>query len=219
MKCFKIIGAVAAVVLASAAFGASGASGDVLCKGAPNASGACPTLSGDYAAGTVFTTQAPTPRLTQTGSPLGDIVCQGSVLSFKSTSTGSNVSGSSVPVEVTELNWSECKLVNSGIACTVSTTTGYTGSIVATNDVGNGKLSFSGSKTLTVVCGTVENCSFQSANWSLLLGGGNPATLRAEAQPLKISVGGFGCPDVLDVDATYTFNGTNTPVWVATKNA
>jgi len=222
MKHLKIIGLAAIAAMALMAF-ASSASADVLCKTAPNKAGECETAVGDYASGTVFTSESTNSKLTVEGGLVSSITCEKSNVSLKNTSTGSNTSGTAVTGEVTLVKWTNCKS-NSGTSCTVSESSGYTGTVKATNDTGAGTVTVNGSKTTLVDCtafGLNFKCTYKptAAGLDLTLTGGNPASIVATEQPLTLEAGGFGCGTGAKWDATYNLTGTNQALWVATKNA
>jgi hypothetical protein len=222
LKYLKILGLAAIAAMALMAF-AGTASADVLCKAAPNAAGECPTASGDYASGTVFTSESTNAKLTVTGGIVSSVTCGKSNVSLKNTSTGSNTPGTAVNGEVTQVSWANC-VASNGSSCTVSESKGYTGTVKATNDEGEGTVVVNGSATTTVDCtsfGLNFKCTYKptAAGLDLKLVGANPATITATEQPLTLEAGGFGCGSAGKWDATYKLTGTNTALWVATKNA
>lgn len=220
MKHLKIIGLAAIAAMAFMAFAAS-ASADVLCKEAPNKSGECGTVLGDYASGTAFEATSTNAKLTVTGGATAYITCSHSLVTLKNTSTGSNTPGAAVNGEVSDVAWEGCKTA-AGFSCTVSTSKGYTGTIKATNDTGAGTMIVSGTGIKTkVTCVGVFECEYEptASGIDFSITGGNPATGAASEQPLTLIAGGFGCGSSAKWDANYTMIGTNKAVWVATKNA
>ncbi|HVD38644.1 MAG TPA: hypothetical protein VNC15_07410 [Solirubrobacterales bacterium] len=222
MKHLKIIGLAAIAAMAFMAFAAS-ASADVLCKTAPNKSGECETAVGDYASGTVFTSESTNAKLTVEGGITSYVTCSKSNVSLKNTSTGSNTSGTAVAGEVTKVSWSGCQTAG-GSSCNVSESSGYSGNVKATSDAGAGTVTVNGNATTTVDCtsfGFEFKCTYKptSGGLDLTLTGGNPASITATSQPLTLEAGGFGCGSGAKWDATYTLTGSNSALWVATKNA
>jgi hypothetical protein len=223
MKYLKILGLAAVAAMALMAF-AGTASADVLCKTAPNGAGECPTTGGneDYAAGTKFVAESSSAKLTVEGGAVSSITCSSKV-ALENSETGSNAHPGAIAGKVTDVEWSNC-VASNGSNCTASTTTGYTGSISATDDEGNGKVHVTGTARTTVDC-SVFGFSFKcvytlpSTGISLSVLGGNPASIVASSQPLVLAESIFGCGSGAKWDATYKLTGTNTALWVATKNA
>jgi hypothetical protein len=235
MTYLKMIGLAAVAALALAALGASTASADVLCKVAVNTAGECPTTekgaAQDYAASTVFTAESINPKLTVFGSFVAtSITCEKSNVTLENTSTGSNTAGTGVAGKVTDVTFTgNCK-TNGGTACTVSTSNGYTGEIKATSELVNNVVTHTGDGALTVKGGTATlvECGFEffkckytvpAAGLNLGLTHGNPAKVSASEQELTLAEKFFGCGTSAKWDADYTMTGTNTALWVATKNA
>jgi hypothetical protein len=218
MKDLKILGLAAIAAMAFMAF-ASSASADVLCKAAPNKSGECSTTAGDYPSGTVFTAEAKNPKLTVKEGVTAYITCEKSTTTLENTSTGSNTPGQGVSGKVTKLLFTGDCTTAGGTACDVSETSGYTGTITATNNKGGGTFHVTGSSIKTkVVCGGIFSCEYSPFASGLSLGftGGNPATVTASGAKLD-QISGFGCGTEALWDATYTATGANSAVWVATK--
>lgn len=220
MKYLKLAGLAAIATLALAAFaGATTASAAVLCKTAPNKSGVCE--GGKYTALTTF--QANSVQwsvLTILNSAVVSTVsCRYSVLTVQNPFE-SGLLG--VFMNVTDLAFYECA-TNSGTACTVSTTSGYTGNLAPTTDTGNGTLTLEGSgsfRETKVSCGGFFECKYvpKAKGISLTLTGGNPAKLSATAAEVQLVGGfGFGCGDGAKWDASLVLNGANTALWVATS--
>lgn len=222
MKHLKIIGLAAVAAMAFMAF-VSSASADVLCKAAPNRNGECSTAAGDYAAGTVFTAKATNPKLTVTGSSVGvtSLVCNESNLTLETTTTGGNVPGEKIDADVTGLNFQGDCTTNNGFSCTVTAATGYTLTITATDNKGNGHVVLektAGKKTRVSCLGGFFVCEYEAPEGTeLTYTGGNPATSTASETKLTTVAGGSGCGSESKWDATYTANGANTAVWIATK--
>jgi hypothetical protein len=225
MKYLKILGLAAVAAMALMAF-AGTASADVLCKAAPNAAGECSTTAGTYASGTVFNSFSSNAKLTVEGGVLSSVTCTESNVALKSTSAGSNTPGATVGGEVTSVKWGGCTGSN-GSSCTVSESKGYTGSVKATDNEGDGTVVVNGSQTTLVTCtsfGFEFKCTYKptTAGLDLTLTGGNPATFTATSQPLTLEAGGIGCGSTGKWDATYKLTSVNsspTALWVATKNA
>jgi hypothetical protein len=218
MKYLKMLGLAAVAAMAFMAF-ASVASADVLCKAAPNKSGECSTVSGDYPAGTKFNATSTNPKLTVVGGVTAYVTCNHSAVELENTSTGSNTPGSGVPGTITDLTFSTDCTTAGGLSCTISTTKGYTGSIKATNHSGSGALTVFGNTIRTkVVCGSIFSCEYspKAAGLTVDLTGGNPATVKASEEPLE-EFSGFGCGSETTWDADYSLTGANTSLWVATK--
>jgi hypothetical protein len=226
MKHLKMLGlAVIAALAFAAVVGASTASAAALCKTAPNKSGVCE--GGKYPSGTEYHSTSTNAVLTVVGSAVVSTVsCSHSTVVLKQTAESG---ATSVPGEVTDVTFTECK-TNSGTACTVSTTSGYTGGLTPTTDTGNGTLNVKGSGTsteTTVTCGGFFQCKYRPTSSGLSLGftGGNPATVTASGAALELVSGfGFGCGSGANWDATYTLkattlNGKTTPtaLWVSTS--
>jgi hypothetical protein len=214
MKHLKMIGLAAVLAMALAAVAASSASAAVLCKAAPNKSGVCE--GGKYASGTHFTATSEHAVLTVTGSFLANTVtCTHSVVALKNTAE----SGSpGVPGEVTDVEFSGCSLNGGATTCTVTTTSGYTGSLTPSDDKGNGNLHMTGTAETTVKCGEFH-CKYTvpSSGMSLNFTGGDPFVVHASEEQLTIESFGFGCGTGAKWDAKYTGVGTNKAVWVATS--
>ena len=219
MKHLKIIGLAAIAAMAFMAFAAS-ASADVLCKTAPNKSGECETATGDYAANSAFESTSSNAKLTVTGGATAYITCSGSTVKMENTTTGSNTPGATIGGKVTSVSWTGCTTA-AGFGCTVSSSSGYTGTIKATNDTGAGTMTVNGAIKTKVTCVGVFECEYEptASGIDFSITGGNPATGTASEQPLTLIAGGFGCGSSAKWDATYTMTGTNKAVWVATKNA
>ena len=218
MKYLKILGLAAIAALAIAAFAGATASAAVLCKTAPNKSGVCE--GGKYAKETSFHGVSSTkPVLTVVGSGVvSTVTCESSTVALENTAE----SGSpGVPGKVTDVTFSGC-VTNGGTACTVSTTSGYTGELVPTNHSGSGTLTVKGSGASTeteVVCGGFFKCKYAPKSTGLSLGftGGNPAKVVASGAELQLVAGfGFGCGSGANWDASYTLSGANSAAWVAT---
>jgi hypothetical protein len=225
MKHLKILGVTAVAALAlAAAVGASTASAAVMCKTAPNKSGVCE--GGRYPSGTEFHATSTNSVFTMVGSSVVSTVsCSHSTMVLKQTAESGVTS---VPFEVTDLSFTECK-TNGGTACTASTTSGYTAGLTPTTDTGNGTFNIKGtgaSTELTVTCGGFFQCKYRQTFNGANLGftGGNPATFTANNASFELVPGfGFGCGTGANWDATYTLkattlNGRTTPtaLWVAT---
>jgi hypothetical protein len=227
MKYLKMLGLAAVAALALAAVvGASTASAAVMCKAAPNKSGVCE--GGKYPSGTEYHSTSTNAVLTVNGSGVVSTVsCSHSTVILKQTAESG---ATSLPGEVTDVTFTECK-TNGGTACTVSTTSGYTGGLTPTTDTGNGTLNVKGNGTAstdtTVTCGGFFQCKYRptSSGLSLSFTGGNPATVTASGAALELVSGfGFGCGTGANWDATYTLkstvlNGKTTPTaaWIATS--
>jgi hypothetical protein len=218
MKPPKILDLAAIAAMAFIAF-ASSASADVLCKAAPNKSGECSTAAGDYAAGTKFTAEAKNPKLTVVSGATSSVTCEKSNTTLENTSTGSNTPGEGSTWQITELSFTGNCQTAGGTSCTISETSGYTGTLTATNNKGAGTFHVTGSSIKTkVVCGGIFSCEYSpfASGLSLTFTGGNPATVTANGAKLD-QVSGFGCGTEALWDATYTATGANSAVWVATK--
>ena len=217
MKHLKILGLAAIAAMAFMAFAGS-ASADVLCKAAPNKAGECPTASGDYAANTKFTATSSNPKLTVVGGVTAFVTCKESSVTLENTGTGSNTSGVAIPGKITDLTFTNDCTTAGGISCTFSTTTGYTGSVKATNNSGGGALTATGSTIRTkVVCGVIFSCEYspKAEGLTVDITGGNPATVKASEEPLD-QISGIGCGSEAKWDADYTLTSP-TALWVATK--
>jgi hypothetical protein len=228
MKTCKLLGLVLMTGMAFIAVSAGPASADVLCKTAPTAAGECPTTGGneDYPANTVFTAKASDPILTVTGSSVGvtQVTCTESNVTLESTGTGSNTPGVAVPGTVTSLQFGGmCTTTPFGFTCIVSKTSGYKVTVTALNNKGTGTLTATGPgiKTLVNCAAGFFKCEYEApaAGVDLHVNPGNPATVVASGQPLTTLPGGTGCGTSATWHAGYTLNGTNTALWVATKNA
>lgn len=216
MKYLKMLGLAAIAAMAMAAIvGASTASAAVLCKTAPNKSGVCE--GGKYASGTTFEATSSNPVLTVVGSAfVSTVTCKHSVVKLKNTAE----SGSpGVPGEVTDVTFTNDCTTNGGASCTVSTTSGYSGTLTPTNDQGSGTLHVTGAAETEVVCLGFLECKYKltSSGASLSFTGGNPGTVQASEVPLTISEARFGCGTGAKWDAHYKLVGTNTALWVATS--
>jgi hypothetical protein len=225
MKYLKILAMAAIAAMALTAFVAGSASADVLCKTKPNRSGECETSSGDYPAFTNFTAElsaGTSAVLTITEGATSSVTCANSTVSIGNASTGSNTPGTEVPMEVTDLSFTNCKTAGSSTNnCEVSTTRGYAGGLKATDNSGDGTLKINGNAETLVKCFGFLECKYRPmvSGLSLAFAGGNPATAVAEKQPLAVAPFGFGCGTGADWDATYKTVGENQNVWVATKMA
>jgi hypothetical protein len=222
MKHLKILGLAAVAAMALMAFiGVGSASADVLCQTAPNKAGECATSPGDYIAKTVFTAEATNPTLTVTGGFVSSVTCEKSNVTLENTSTGSNTPGTAVGGKITDLTFTGNCQTNSGSKCTVSTGSGYTGSIVATGNKGSGTFTVNSATSTSVTCLGFLECTYTTAANGLVLGytGGNPAAVVANNETLAHEPGGFGCGSEAHWTATYNATGANSAVWVATKMA
>jgi hypothetical protein len=216
MKHLKILGLAAIAAMALMAF-ASTASADVLCKAAPNKEGKCPTASGDYAASTVFKAKSTNPKLTVVGGVTAYVTCAESNVELKNTTTG-GAAGTAVNGEIADLTFTNDCTTAGGLSCTISTTKGYTGTVKATNDAGNGALTAFGNTIRTkVVCGAIFSCEYSplAAGLTVDITGGNPAAVKASEEPLD-QISGFGCGSEAKWDADYTLTSP-TNLWVATS--
>jgi hypothetical protein len=202
----------------------SSASADVLCKAAPNLAGECSTSAGDYSGVTNFFAGG-NAKFTIVGGVVSSVSCGATETWFVNLGTGSNTSGSSVSVRVEEITYHLC-VASNGSTCTVTEWHwGYSGSVRATNDEGDGTFVLTSTIPETVVdCssfGLAFRCAYKPTtsgfDWSLT--GGNPATITASEQPLALQTGGFGCGSSAKWDASFKLTGSKTALWVATKNA
>jgi hypothetical protein len=223
MKYLKIIGLAAIAAMALIAF-ASSASADVLCKEAPNAAGECSTKAGDWPSGTKIATEASDPTLTVTESSVGitSVTCTSSNVTLETTGTGSNTPGVGVPGTVTLVKWAGCK-TNGGLTCNVSESSGYTGTLTATNNAGTGTLHVTGAKRTKVTCGFIFSCEYEptASGIDMHFFGATTARVSVTNAPLTLVAGGSGCGTKGEWDAEYivtSINGTASKnIWVATK--
>lgn len=222
MRNLKKLGCfLAGIVALTAAFGMTSASAAVLCKEAPNKAGECRTVNegglGPYPENSEFEATSTNSKLTIFGGVIANVACTDSVIKFKNTA---EVGAVSVPIEVSDLSFTGCTS-NTGVACTVSTTTGYAGGVTPTDDLGNGTLAFTGNAETQITCGAIFMCKYKvpAAGVTAAFTGGNGATVTFANQKLELLPGGFGCGTEAKWDGTYITIGANKAVWVATKKA
>jgi hypothetical protein len=223
MKYLKIIGLAAVAAMALMAFAGS-ASADVVCKEKPNAGGECSTKGGSWGSGTTIATEASDPTLTVTGSSVGitSVTCSTSNVSLKTTSAGSQTPGVGVTGEVTSVKWTTCK-TNEGLGCTVSESSGYTGTFSATTDEGSGAVHVTGAKRTKVTCGFIFVCEYgpTSSGIDMHFTGGTTAKVSVTNAVLNLVAGGSDCGTEITWDAGYSvtsINGTASKnAWTATK--
>jgi hypothetical protein len=212
LKMLTLAFAVAATVAALA--GADGASADVLCKAAPNASGECSTTAGDFSVGATL------PLTAAVTVTLGEekLKCHSS-LALVITATG-GLSGVSGGYKVESFELTACKLEPSGTSCTVTSSLAENlGTFNATGDVGNGVSRVKNPVTMTTTCAG-NKCTYTTAENGMEMSiiGGNPGTMVAKEIPFTLKEG-FLCPTSPKFSGTYTFLAPTTAVWVATKMA
>ncbi len=222
MKYIKILGLAAVAAMALMAFvGASSASATVLCSQTPSGTpAACPTAS-TYGAGTTITGTAEGALLTNNLNP---VECEHSETEARITNTGG--ASSTVVGTIEELNFTGCSTTNIPITnCTVTVEhLPYLGEVHWTEGTHNGTLTGlnhgNGVPGAKVVCGTVINCRF-SAEPTLDVNGGNPASVLANEESLTISGGGLLmpiCPSTAKWDAEYVATSP-TAIWVAKEES
>lgn len=227
MKYLKMLGLAAIAATALMAFvGPSTASAYTLCELGVNREGKCVTgpngESRHYASGTKFTADSTNSKLTVFGEGAATeyITCSTSKVALESTSTGDDLDGA-VTGKITSVEWEGCAVKGGFPSCTVSKSSGYTGSVTGTSG-GNGSVNVKGTGIRTkVVCGLIFSCEYEptASGISLSLTGGNPAVMTASEQPLTLVAGGFGCGTEAKWDSTYNLEGANSALWVGTGDA
>jgi hypothetical protein len=226
MKYVKMLGL--AVIAASAlmAFvGAGSASATTLCTNGVNASGLCETgATTRYPVGTKFLAESTHATLTVTGGATNEVTCKNSSTEVEQTSLG-NDTGGAVTGKITDLTFTNCVTVGgiSGLACTVTTGSGYTGEMKATDNKGNGTLTVTSTTSTKVVCGSIFSCTYTTAKGGVVLNvtGGAPATFATPAAGVTLtSTGGFGCGSASVWHATYTSKSPDAgKLWLGTGDA
>ncbi len=219
MKYIKILGLAAVAAMALMAFvGAGSASATVLCKETPTGTNPAVCPAGKtYAVNDVIEGAVQQPALLT--NDLENVECATSTTRSKVTNAGGT--NSTVLGTIESLTFGGCKTEVTKATCTVTvenlpylaevhwTSGTHDGTLTAKNDG-------SGEPGAKVTCVGVLICKF-SAEPTLDIHGGSPASVEASEEPLGIH-GGFleaVCPTEAFWDATYVATGTNTAVWVA----
>lgn len=213
MKYSKIVGLAVLAAVAMAAFVGSGvAAGNAICKTNTNP---CPAES-MYKPNDVIEATAVNTVITA----FPELTCTDAFTKVKVTKTGSateNVTG-----EVTAFSFSGCKAdVILNPSCNVAAENlPYHAEVLGTG-VGASLTLRKGPSgeepSATVTCAGIINCTFASPDLNLALVGGNPGTVLANEEELKISEGGFGCPEEGLFDADYKAIGENTSTFVVSE--
>jgi hypothetical protein len=213
LKYSKIVGlAVLAAVAMTAFVGSGTAAGNAICK---TNTTPCPEES-MYKPNDVIEATAVNTVITA----LPEVTCTDAFTKVKVTKTGSateNVTG-----EVTAFSFSGCKVdVLFTPSCTVSSENlPYHAEVLGSGAGASLTLSKGPSgkePSAMVTCAGIIACTFSSPDFNLALVGGNPGTVLANEEELKIAEGGFGCPEEGLFDADYKAIGANTSTFVVSE--
>jgi hypothetical protein len=191
MKYLKMLGLVAVLVMAMAAFGAGTASATKLCS--VNTS-PCPA-GNTYGKGTAIKTQLVPGATSTMSSGFVNITCTESTMSGKTTSEGGS---GAVLGEISSATWKGC--TSSLGSCTASALkTPWPAEV--TGSGGNGTLSVQhpGAK---FTCGGTT-CEYEASKASLSVSGGNPAKAKASNISLSKIGGGFLCSSTASWSGEY----------------
>lgn len=158
-----------------------------------------------YGPGTELKGKLTTGKKAVLTNSLDTVSCSEATMAGKMTSTGGS---GTTPIsgEVTSVTWSQC-IDSFGNACT-ATVVGLPWKLTGEK---TGETTFnvvvSGSPGVTVVCGSLLNCTFSQTSLTLSGVNGSPARVTATAVGLNAS-GGF-CPKSGSYDAEYDVTAPN----------
>jgi hypothetical protein len=188
------------VLLIAMAFGTAAASATEFCS--TNTSPCTGTM---YGPGTKLSGKLTTGKVATLTNSISNITCKQAAMAGQMTTTGGS---GTTPIsgEVTAVTWTECT-TSFGTACTV-TVTGIPWKLTGEK---TGETTFkvvvSGSPGVTVVCGSLINCTFSQTSLTLTGVNGSPARVTATAVGLNTS--GAFCPKTASYDAEYDVTAPN----------
>jgi len=191
MKYLKMLGLVAALAMATMAFGAGTASATKLCS--VNTS-PCPA-GNTYGKGTSIKTQLVPGTNSTMSSGFVTVTCSESTMSGKTTSEGGS---GAVTGEISSATWKSC--TSSLGSCTASALkTPWPAEV--TGSGGNGTLSVQhpGAK---FTCGGTT-CEYEASKASISVTGGNPAKAKASSISFTKIGGGFLCSSTASWSGEY----------------
>ena len=211
VKFIKVIGLTGVAAIVAMAFvGVGTASATGLCSAAP--SGASCNAGTAYKTGQTYEAEAVNALLK---TNLENVTCATSKTTLKQTQENTGA-GVALLGEITALTFSGCKS-SGGFSCTVlSVNAPYKASLLSST----GLLSVTaktGEPSASVSCaGGLLACVFGNTTFELPLVSGNPAEVKAEGVPLKMTkkTGFLNCPTSSEWIATYVAK-TPASIWVS----